>query len=150
MNIFLCYLYIYLRFMCSLFVLSDTALKSKRMTVPQLRNALKGMAKTCLSKTGVDPGIAAATRKGEFPPDPKLQCYFLCVFGQMKILKEGKLSLDSINKQIDAVMVTDVIARAKEVSAGCYDSADSTEFCEHSWQFIKCFFETDQSIYFFP
>lgn len=42
--------------------------------------------------------VLAQTKKGEFPPDPALQCYYLCLYGQMKIVSNLSIDKLSINE----------------------------------------------------
>lgn len=119
----------------------------------QIKNAVKGLAKGCINKSGVTPEVLAMTKQGEFPPDHALQCYYLCLYAQMKIAKDGRLILDTMNKQIDMMMPTDIIDRSKEVSMKCYNESnelDTDDGCVRAWHYTKCYYETDSSIYFMP
>ncbi|XP_043285564.1 uncharacterized protein [Venturia canescens] len=121
-----------------------------RMTLPQLRNAVKGLAKGCINKSGVSQEMLALARKGDFQDDHPLQCYYLCIYGQMKIAKDGVLLLDVMYKNMDMMMPLDMIERSKEVALKCFNEMDSDDACVRSWQFTKCYWDTDQSIFFIP
>ncbi|KAK0090357.1 hypothetical protein PV325_001131 [Microctonus aethiopoides] len=117
-----------------------------RMTMAQIQNAMKPVYKTCVTKSGVSKEMVAKTHEGEFPPDPTLQCYYACILRMMKILdSHDKLNINAILKQIDLMLPEPRVIPTKEVSQSCYDKVTSTDPCESSWQWTKCFYETNSS-----
>ncbi|KAF7993391.1 hypothetical protein HCN44_007894 [Aphidius gifuensis] len=122
-----------------------------KMTLAQVRNSLKPFHKACLPKSGVSPDVWEATHNGEFPPDPALQCHFACLFTKLKILtKDGKLSMESMAKQMDIMLPEDLVGPIKSITDKCAVDATSSEVCEMSWQFAKCYYEADADMYFLP
>nr|ASM47934.1 odorant binding protein 2 [Macrocentrus cingulum] len=122
-----------------------------RMTMAQIQNAMKPAGKTCAGKTGVSKEILAQTREGVFPEDRDLMCYHACLLKMMKMMtKDNKIAIDTMMKQIDLMMPEDLIQRTKDVSQKCFDDLTTDEACEMSWQFVKCYSDTDRSLYFFP
>ncbi|KAK0163584.1 hypothetical protein PV327_007252 [Microctonus hyperodae] len=117
-----------------------------RMTMAQVQNAMKPVYKNCVAKSGVSKEMVAKTHEGEFPPDPKLQCYYACIFRMMKILDSNdKLDINVALKQIDLMLPEPRVIPTKEVSQSCYDKITSTDPCESSWQWTKCCYETNPS-----
>ncbi|KAI4473196.1 hypothetical protein M0802_016262 [Mischocyttarus mexicanus] len=50
------------------------------MSIDQIRTAVKSARKTCANQVGASKELLDnAAEKGEFPPDPKLQCYLKCI-----------------------------------------------------------------------
>nr|AQN78393.1 odorant-binding protein 15 [Meteorus pulchricornis] len=122
-----------------------------KMTLPQVRNALKPGAKTCMTKTGVSKSLVEKTHEGEFPTDPALQCYFACILKLMKVVsKDEHIDLDMMHKQADLLMVQNLANQVKQLTQTCYENITSSEVCEMSWELVKCYHELDSSMYFFP
>ncbi|XP_063977960.1 general odorant-binding protein 83a-like [Diachasmimorpha longicaudata] len=123
-----------------------------KMTIPQVTNMLMPMRKTCMQKTGASAELVDAPKTGPMPDDPVLQCYYACLLKMIKVLtKEGLPNVDSMVKQMDVMLpADDITARLKEVIALCTPAVTSTDSCEGTWQFIKCFYETDKNVCFFP
>nr|ABM05968.2 odorant-binding protein 1 [Microplitis mediator] len=122
-----------------------------RMTMTQIRNAMKPLGKTCLGKTGLSKEVQAGQHNGEFPEDEALMCYHSCLLKLAKISdKSGNINLDTVHKQIDLMMPEDLIARAKAVTTDCFGEIKSTEICRMSFEFVKCYFIKGPEIVFFP
>ncbi|KAF7993390.1 hypothetical protein HCN44_007893 [Aphidius gifuensis] len=121
------------------------------MTLPQIRNAMKPFHKACLPKSGVSPDVWEATHHGEFPPDPALQCHYACLLTKMKILtKDNKISKELLGKQMDLMLPNDVIGPVKDICDTCYNEATSSDVCEMSWQFVKCYHEINAELSLMP
>nr|QHN69053.1 odorant binding protein 12 [Sirex noctilio] len=119
------------------------------MTRAQIENGMKIMRKVCQPKFGVSNDILDAAMEGHFPADRALQCYQKCVLGLMKVLKNDKIQLESLLKEIGKILPSDMIERSKEVSIECVPKATSEDACEAAWQFVKCYYETDKTMYIF-
>ncbi|XP_011301198.1 general odorant-binding protein 69a [Fopius arisanus] len=123
-----------------------------KMTIPQVTNMLVPMRKTCTQKIGVAPELIDAPKTGPMPDDPTLKCYYACLLKMIKVVtKEGLPNYESMLKQMDIMLpADDTTARLKEVINICAPQVTSTEACDGTWQFIKCFYETDKNVCFFP
>ncbi|XP_046431403.1 general odorant-binding protein 72-like isoform X1 [Neodiprion fabricii] len=121
-----------------------------RMTVAQIKNALKGVRKACVAKVGVSTDLIDDTHKGVFAEDRALMCYLLCCMGMMKTVKNGRYSSAAAAAQVEALLPIELIDRAKVVSIDCAAQMTSEDDCEAAWQFAKCGFEMDKEVYFFP
>nr|UEN71168.1 odorant-binding protein 3 [Gregopimpla kuwanae] len=120
------------------------------MTMEQMENAAKGFRNVCQPKTGADPAILEGMKRGEFPPDPKFQCYTKCVMTMLKSLKNGKPVLETLLKQINIMMPTDMHERTSAVARNCVTLDFNEDPCVAAWQFVKCQYETDPGVFFFP
>ncbi|XP_046748890.1 general odorant-binding protein 72-like isoform X2 [Diprion similis] len=120
------------------------------MTVTQIKNALKGVRKACIGKSGVSTDLIDGTHQGVFAEDRELMCYLLCCMGMMKTMKNGKYSIAAAEAQADALLPLELVDRAKLVSNECSAEMTSDDDCEAAWQFAKCGFAKDKEVYFFP
>ncbi|KAH0554054.1 hypothetical protein KQX54_007286 [Cotesia glomerata] len=122
-----------------------------RMTMPQIINTMKPLGKTCAAKTGLTKEMQDGQHEGNFPDDETLHCYLACLLKMAKVAdKTGKLNIDSMIKQIDMLMPEDLIDRAKTACNTCADLVTGTEGCRPSWEFMKCWYEKEPELYFFP
>ncbi|THK33083.1 general odorant-binding protein 69a [Diachasma alloeum] len=123
-----------------------------KMTIPQVTNMLMPMRKTCIQKTGASADLVDAPKTGPMPDDPSLKCYYSCLLKMVKVVtKEGLPNYENMVKQMDMMLpADDLTARLKDVINLCAPKVTSTEPCEANWQFIKCFYETDKNVCFFP
>ncbi|XP_035740320.1 uncharacterized protein LOC118449626 [Vespa mandarinia] len=125
--------------------------ESKKMDMDQIRNVVKSARKTCASQIGASKELLDnAAQKGEFPPDPKLQCYLKCIMVLSKAMKNDQLRPEVMKTQAELMLIDEISERIKETIDKCYPSITSSDACEASWQFAKCYYETDSSIYFIP
>lgn len=125
--------------------------ESKKMNMDQIRNVVKSARKTCASQVGASKELLDnASQKGEFPPDPKLQCYFKCVLVLSKAMKNDQLRPEVMKTQAELMLTDDLSERIKVTIDKCFPSITSSDSCEAAWQFAKCYYETDSSIYFIP
>ncbi|XP_046599289.1 general odorant-binding protein 72 isoform X2 [Neodiprion lecontei] len=90
-----------------------------RMTMAQIKNALKGVRKACIAKTGVSTDVIDDTHKGVFAEDRELMCYLLCCMGMMKTVKNGRYSSAAAVAQIEAILPLELIDRAKATGMNC-------------------------------
>ncbi|XP_046830590.1 uncharacterized protein LOC124429403 [Vespa crabro] len=124
-----------------------TAFNYKKMNIDQIRNVVKSARKTCASQIGASKELLDnAVQKGEFPPDPKLQCYFKCILVLSKAMKNDQLRPEVMKTQVELMLIDEISERIKETIDKCYPSITSSDACEASWQFVKCYYETDSSV----
>ncbi|KAL2745766.1 general odorant-binding protein 56d-like [Vespula maculifrons] len=117
------------------------------MNMDQIRNVVKSARKTCASQVGASKELLDnASQKGEFPPDPKLQCYFKCVLILSKAMKNDQLRPEVMKTQAELMLTNDLSERIKVTIDKCFPSITSSDSCEAAWQFAKCYYETDSSI----
>ncbi|XP_053594180.1 general odorant-binding protein 83a-like [Microplitis demolitor] len=135
----------------AIFIFINFSQTDARMTMTQIRNAMKPLGKKCLEKTGLSPEVQAGQHKGEFPEDEALMCYHSCLLKLAKISdKNGNINLNTILKQADLMMPEDSVARAKAVTTDCFGEIKSTEICRMSFEFVKCYFLNGPEVVFFP
>ncbi|XP_051169594.1 uncharacterized protein LOC127286969 [Leptopilina boulardi] len=117
------------------------------MSMDQVENMAKGMRKSCLAKVPVDPQLAVNVRNGQFPEDPNLKCYMRCIAKMSKMIKNGKIDEGVVLAQISLMPVNSdrLIAAAKKCT-----SITADEECELAYQYVKCNYEQDPEIFFFP
>ncbi|XP_043504616.1 general odorant-binding protein 72-like [Polistes fuscatus] len=87
-----------------------------------------------------------ASQKGEFPPDPKLQCYLKCIMTLSKAMRNDEFRPDVMKTQAELMLTEDLSERIKETIDKCFPSITSSDPCEAAWQFAKCYYETDSSV----
>lgn len=123
----------------------------KKMDMELIRAAVKGVRKTCQSQVGAPKDLLDnSSQKGEFPPDPKLQCYLKCVMTLSKAMRNDVLRPDVMKTQADLMLNEDLSERVKDAIDVCFPSVTSSDPCEAAWQFAKCWYEKDSTIYFIP
>nr|AXU25084.1 odorant-binding protein 19 [Cyrtorhinus lividipennis] len=62
----------------------------------EMREMAQGLHDSCVEETGVDNSLIAPCGKGQFADDPKLKCYFKCVFGNIGVISDdGDLDADA-------------------------------------------------------
>nr|AQN78384.1 odorant-binding protein 6 [Meteorus pulchricornis]AQN78388.1 odorant-binding protein 10 [Meteorus pulchricornis] len=120
-------------------------------TIAQIRESMKPIGDACIPETGVCEEMLAKTQQGEFPADPELQCYYACVFRMMEVMNgNDQIDTDMVMDKIDAMLPEDLAQRVKENSKICFSKITSNDLCVMSWEFTKCFYELDSSLFFFP
>ncbi|KAK2586405.1 hypothetical protein KPH14_010690 [Odynerus spinipes] len=123
----------------------------KKMNMDQIRAAMKGVRKNCQSQIGASSELLDnAAQKGEFPPDPKLQCYIKCILTMSKAMRNDVIRPDIIKNQAELMLAEDISERMKTTIDTCFPGVTSSDPCEAAWQFAKCYYATDSSIYFIP
>ncbi|RLZ02197.1 Odorant binding protein 1 [Cephus cinctus] len=120
------------------------------MTMEQMTKIASGFRNVCQPKTGVDMAILEGMQKGEFPEDRKFQCYLKCVMGMLRTLRNGKVDLDMLLKQVDTMVPENLQERTRHVARHCSTVATSNDMCEIAYQFVKCNWDTDAEVFFFP
>nr|QHN69061.1 odorant binding protein 4 [Sirex nitobei] len=119
------------------------------MTKEQLDSMIKALRKTCQSKTEVDTAILDGMRRGEFPEDPKFQCYLKCLLKTSRAIRDDKLDLNMMLKQADIMIAGEFQERTKSVMRKCTAETSSSDMCVAAYQFFKCFWETDSEMFIF-
>lgn len=119
------------------------------MNIAQARKAVAAVRKGCAKKSGASDEIVENASKGDFPPDPALQCYLKCLLDKSKATKNDMPDKSIMLQQADIMLNSNIVERFKEVVVICSDAVTSTEPCEAASQFIKCCYETDSSVYIF-
>ncbi|XP_053594179.1 general odorant-binding protein 83a-like [Microplitis demolitor] len=121
------------------------------MTVEQIKNMMKPLGKTCVSKVGLSPELQEAHRNGQFPEEKSFMCYIHCLARMTKVFdKNNQIDLEGTFKQAKLVLPEDLIDGSINAYKTCYPSATSEEPCEKAYQFGKCYYETDAKSYFYP
>ncbi|KAL2719253.1 general odorant-binding protein 72-like [Vespula squamosa] len=120
----------------------DMVTKQIEMMMPmEWQEGMKAAARKCGALELLD----NASQKGEFPPDPKLQCYFKCVLVLSKAMKNDQLRPEVMKTQAELMLTDDLSERIKVTIDKCAPSITSSDSCEAAWQFAKCYYETDSS-----
>ncbi|KAL7306641.1 hypothetical protein TKK_0001321 [Trichogramma kaykai] len=133
-------------------ILINLSAIDSKMTIEQLKNTMKPFKNTCLKKVAdVDPVMVEGTKQGNFPDDPTLKCFFKCTLQMLKVLKNGELSVQAMMNQIDIMMSEELVDKTKAIVVDCDGKSKNLEdICERSFAFVKCFYEADSELYFFP
>ncbi|XP_057328685.1 general odorant-binding protein lush-like [Microplitis mediator] len=121
------------------------------MTVEQIQNMVKPLGKSCASKVGLSPELQEAHRNGQFPEDRTLMCYLHCLGKLTKnIDKNNNIDVEGKIKQLKMALPEELIPSSINAYNTCFLKATSEDPCEKSYQFAKCYYETDAKTYFFP
>ncbi|OXU19762.1 hypothetical protein TSAR_009702 [Trichomalopsis sarcophagae] len=122
-----------------------------KMTMDQIKNTLKPFKNSCIKKISPDVAMVEATKSGQFPEDATLMCFLKCVLSMMKVMKNGEILLPSIMQQIDIMMPDEYVETMKEICTNCYEmSLKVDDGCEKAYVFVKCYYNTNSELYFFP
>ncbi|XP_033210142.1 general odorant-binding protein 56d-like [Belonocnema kinseyi] len=118
------------------------------MSQDQVDNMAKGMRKSCTSKVPVDLALVEGVVRGEFPDDPNLKCYLRCVMKMTKGIKNGKLEPNMLIAQMSLLPANG--DRLIEGVKKCSSEVAADDECELSFRYVKCQYEFDPSVFFFP
>ncbi|XP_076282972.1 odorant binding protein 5 [Lasioglossum baleicum] len=117
----------------------------------QLEKVANSMRRGCLQKIDTTEELASGVRKGEFPDDPNVACYTLCIMQTMRSFKNGGVDGKMILRQVDATMTPESTPRIKEAIKGCLTKEfDAPDDCQLAYLYTKCVHDADPEVFFFP
>ncbi|KAG7197355.1 hypothetical protein KM043_018462 [Ampulex compressa] len=131
-------------------VLHVEEVHGRKMSLEEIKEAIIGLRKYCIKETGAQRSLVLKTHEGEFPPDPALQCYLKCLLESMKGIRKGALQEETMLRQSDLMLHDDVAPIVKAAISQCVKQVTGSNDCELSWQFLKCSYELNPQLYFFP
>ncbi|XP_076172751.1 odorant binding protein 5 isoform X2 [Ptiloglossa arizonensis] len=116
----------------------------------QMEKMARSLRNSCLQKIDTTEELVAGIRRGEFPDDYNLQCYTNCIMKAMRSFKNGDIDFNMITKQIDAMMPVEAAARIKDAIISCKSDEYDTDPCKKTYQYVKCTYDADSEVFFFP
>lgn len=120
------------------------------LSMEQMVKAANGVRNACVQKLNVDLSLVEGIRTGQFSDDPSAKCYTECVMKKVQTFKNGVLNMDMLLKQVDIMMPDEIKERVKAVAKSCAETPASDDPCETTQRFVKCNYETDPEVFFFP
>ncbi|XP_014482185.1 PREDICTED: general odorant-binding protein 72 [Dinoponera quadriceps] len=120
------------------------------MSMEQIQKTAATIRNTCAGKVSADIDVVLGIQKGEYPDDPKLKCYTLCVMKTMRSFKNGRVDDGMMTKQVDMMMPADLAGFLKESIGVCASEPPTGDDCETTFNFVKCMYRTDSEHFFFP
>ncbi|XP_049875574.1 general odorant-binding protein 19a-like [Pectinophora gossypiella] len=121
------------------------------MTRAQLKKTLTIMKNQCKDKMGIPESKIANIEKGDFKEDPDVKCYVACVYKTIQVIKNDKLNMEMVMKQVDILYPPDMKAAVKATIKQCIVVQDDyNEFCDRVFYAAKCLYEKDPPNFVFP
>ncbi|BET00593.1 Odorant Hypothetical protein protein [Nesidiocoris tenuis] len=109
------------------------ALVSGAQLPPEMQEMAQQLHDGCVAETGVDNGLIGPCAKGNFADDPKLRCYFKCVFGNLGVISDdGELDAEAFGSILPEEMQGFLPTIRK-----CGDTKGA-DACELAMNFNKC------------
>ncbi|XP_014257012.1 general odorant-binding protein 56d-like [Cimex lectularius] len=103
-----------------------------------MKEMAQALRDNCIEETGVDPSLLGPCENGNFADDPKLKCYFKCVFGQMgAITEDDELDADAF----ESILPPELSVLGKSIMA-CKDTKGS-DGCDMAMKFNQCIYGKD-------
>nr|AOG12875.1 odorant binding protein [Eogystia hippophaecolus] len=88
--------------------------------------------------------------QGIFVENHNVMCYIACIYKLTQAVKNNKLNLDLLIKQIDILYPTDLKEEVKKSVYACIHVQDNyDDMCEAIFYTTKCFYEFDPKYFIF-
>nr|ARO70160.1 Odorant Binding Protein 1 [Dendrolimus punctatus] len=121
------------------------------MTKQQLKKSGKIMKKSCMPKNDVTEDEVGEIENGKFIEQKNVMCYIACIYTMGGAVKNNKLVLDLILKQIDTMFPTEVKDELKAAVNSCKDNIKKyKDICEASYYMAKCTYDAAPDAFLFP
>ncbi|CAH2041492.1 unnamed protein product, partial [Iphiclides podalirius] len=121
------------------------------MTRQQMKNSGKLIKKTCMPKNGVTEDQVGEIEQGKFIEDKNVMCYIACVYSTGQVVKNNKMNLDAMIKQVDMMFPPEMKEPEKAAIEKCKGVAKNyKDICEASYWTAKCIYEADPANFLFP
>nr|AKW47198.1 odorant binding protein 3 [Chrysopa pallens] len=118
------------------------------LTEAQMASTGKLMRKMCQPKTKATDAQIDNFHKGIFDGDKKMMCYMNCIMETMRVMKNGKLDLNSAEQQLPTLP-----KKYQEPTKKSMEECKSTvtgEKCEAAYNFCKCLYLSNPELYYLP
>nr|AII00989.1 odorant binding protein [Dendrolimus kikuchii] len=121
------------------------------MTKQQLKKSGKMMKKSCMPKNDVTEDEVGEIENGKFIEEKNVMCYIACIYTMGGVVKNNKIALDLMLKQIDTMFPAEVKDELKAAANSCKDTLKKyKDICESSYFMAKCLYDTAPDAFLFP
>nr|AXF48752.1 odorant-binding protein ABP2 [Lobesia botrana] len=121
------------------------------MTRAQLKNSGKLLKKTCMPKHDVTEEQVGQIEQGKFLEEKNVMCYVACIYTVGGVVKNNKITLEAMLKQVDMMFPTEMKAPVKAAVENCKGFGKKyKDICEASYFTAKCLYDTDPANFVFP
>ncbi|KAH0950402.1 Obp2 [Eciton burchellii] len=143
---------IFLLFVSFLFAVNFHYAESKRMSLEDIKEALKPVKTICINKVSVDPKLVDDANNGKFATDRKLQCYYKCMMLMTKAMtKDDKIRSEQFVKIAENMLLEDLVDPMLKGYTHCQPIVNKPlEGCELAYEMAKCFYDYNPKFLFYP
>ncbi|CAH0686130.1 unnamed protein product [Spodoptera exigua] len=121
------------------------------MTREQVKKTMAIVKNQCMPKNSVTEEQVGRIEQGVFIEDRNVMCYVACVYKTFQVVKNDKLDMALITKQIDLLYPPELKEPVKKSVAACLHSQDNyNDLCERVFYGSKCLYEKDPNSFIFP
>ncbi|XP_014604972.1 PREDICTED: general odorant-binding protein 72-like isoform X1 [Polistes canadensis] len=142
------------RFVLTIFILGCVLERFRlidgAMTLEQMQKTAIGIRNSCITKTGVKTELVDGLKTGQFPEDHDLQCYTQCVMKTIRTFKNQKVDVDMVIKQVEMMMPVDMQDAMKASAKKCGALEPADDICVTAFNYVKCNYNENPDIFFFP
>ncbi|KAJ8720188.1 hypothetical protein PYW07_012231 [Mythimna separata] len=137
--------------LCFLLLIAACVEISYGMTRAQVKKTMTIIKNQCMPKNSVTEDQVKNIEQGDFNEDPNIMCYVACVYKSLQVVKNDKLDVGLISKQIDALYPPELKEPTKKAVALCINSQDNyNDLCSRVFHGAKCLYEKDPACFIFP
>uniref|UniRef100_A0A2A4K8S0 Odorant binding protein n=1 Tax=Heliothis virescens TaxID=7102 RepID=A0A2A4K8S0_HELVI len=125
----------------------EAMIKQVDMMFPaEMRDAVKAAATSCKDIEQV-----GKIEQGVFLEERNVMCYVACIYKSLQVVKNDKLDMALIAKQIEALYPPELKEPVKKAVSLCIHSQDDyNDLCEKVFHASKCLYEKDPASFIFP
>nr|CAJ2313452.1 general odorant-binding protein 72-like isoform X1 [Metisa plana] len=121
------------------------------MTRQQLKKTLTIVKNQCMPKTGVTEDEVGGIEQGNFLEKRNVMCYIACIYKNIQVVKNEKLNLEAVQKQVDILYPADMRPAVRAAIEKCTSVVSTyNDLCEMSYYAAKCLYEKDSENFVFP
>nr|ASA40075.1 odorant-binding protein 37 [Helicoverpa assulta] len=124
---------------------------SHGMSRAQVKKTMSLVKNQCMPKNSVTEDQVGKIEEGVFLEDRNVMCYVACIYKNLQVVKNDKLDMGLITKQIDALYPPELKEPVKKAVSLCIHSQDNyNDLCEKVFHASKCLYEKDPASFIFP
>ncbi|XP_047028775.1 uncharacterized protein LOC124636658 [Helicoverpa zea] len=121
------------------------------MSRAQVKKTMSLVKNQCMPKNSVTEDQVGKIEEGVFLEDRNVMCYVACIYKNLQVVKNDKLDMSLITKQIDALYPPELKEPVKKAVSLCIHSQDNyNDLCEKVFHASKCLYEKDPASFIFP
>ncbi|XP_050451243.1 uncharacterized protein LOC126851375 isoform X2 [Cataglyphis hispanica] len=121
------------------------------MSLEDIRIALLPVKEVCIERVSVNPKMIDDANNGNFVPDRKLQCYYKCLLLMTKVMKNDQIIEKALVNIAQLMLNEDLVNPVMKGIEHCQPTiSKKIEGCELAYELIKCIYEYDSTLVFFP
>ncbi|KAL0108296.1 hypothetical protein PUN28_015086 [Cardiocondyla obscurior] len=125
--------------------------ENKLVSFPESREALIPVRNHCIERVHTDPKLIDNAVKGNFAADRKLECYYKCMMLNTKMMRNDKIVERLLYDLAEFAVVEESRTVFRKAVENCHALATkSMDGCKLAYEYVKCLYEYDPVIMFFP